>query len=287
METGKAKLVLEVDDLRDSLAFYTTKLGWEQVDSEPTGQAALLRAAPDYLVVLQQRATLELQNSGQIDLNAWLLPQAQRPKRGDQVYMGVSSVQTVERELRQRGFDNLKLEEDAGSVRKLFVSTSDGFTIVYWEELFPSEEEILANYAAGADELERLLQGMSDVELDAIESPGKWSIRQQVLHLIDLELVTIHKVKFALAEPGRNYQGNGFSQDDWCTGLDYARRPIEPEIAMFRAVREHIVGLCKHLPDAMQSTIVTSNREETVAKLLKMLNGHAVHHMRAIGRIRK
>ncbi|MFD0696886.1 DinB family protein [Paenibacillus sp. GCM10027628] len=290
MGSGQAKLVLEVDNLQASLAFYTTKLGWELTETEPSGHAVLLNAVPDYQVVLLQKSADGLKVSETVDIGdfaVWLHPQAQSPQSGDHVYMWIASTNEMANELRGRGIDRLEFEEDAGSTRKLFVFTPDGYIIVYWEELYPSDEEILAEYEAGADKLERLLLGASPEVLDWAESPGKWSIRQQAMHLIDLELVTIHKVKFALAEPGRTYHGNGFSQDDWCAILDYARRPIEPELAMFRAMREHIAGLCRHLPDALQRKVITSNREESVAKLLKMMNGHAAHHIRAMTRLRE
>jgi hypothetical protein len=289
MIVGKAKLLLEVDNLQTAREFYIAQLGWKQVDMEATGQAVMLCAtdASDYFVVMAESDTSRSQNQQKADIASWLLPEAHRPKRGDHVYVGVTSVQGVEQELRNRGVEKFRQEEDAGSVRKLFVPAPDGYTIVYWEELFPTDEEILTVYGTGADELEQVLRGLSEEEKDAAEAPGKWSIRQQVLHLIDLELVTIHKVKFALAEPGRMYQGNGFTQDDWCAGLDYARRPLETELAMFRAVREHILGLCRHLPNALERTIITPSREESVAKLLKMMSGHALHHIKAITRIRE
>ncbi|WP_369009671.1 DinB family protein, partial [Lysinibacillus sp. GbtcB16] len=70
-------------------------------------------------------------------------------------------------------------------------------------------------YAAGAGELEESVAGLTAEQLGLALEPGKWSIREQVLHVVDLEQVAIHKVKFALAEPGRTFQGNSFSQDDW------------------------------------------------------------------------
>ena len=143
-------------------------------------------------------------------------------------------------------------------------------------------------YADGIDELECAVDGLSEEQLNVTEAPGKWSIREQVLHLIDLELITIHKVKFALAESGRTYQGNPFSQDDWSISLHYSTRPITYEVQLFRSLRQHILGLCEYLPSALDRTVITTNnREESVARLLKMMAGHARHHVRAVERIRE
>jgi catechol 2,3-dioxygenase-like lactoylglutathione lyase family enzyme len=289
MEHGKAKLLLQVDNLEASISFYTRQLGWEVVEAEDTGHAALLRILINYEVVLIQKGELTKQEHERQDsyLFRWLQPKASCPKVGDIIYIGVTSVNEVEKSLQENGCGGLRKEEEPGHIRKIFVPTLDGYTLVYWEELFASDDEIVEMYAAGADELESATDGLMDERLNLSEASGKWSIREQVLHLIDLELVTIHKVKFALAEPGRTYQGNGFSQDDWSVGLNYRGRSITNEVQLFRALRQHILGLCGYLPDALQRTVITGDREESVGRLLKMMAGHAKHHIQAVKRIRE
>ncbi|WP_189015700.1 DinB family protein [Paenibacillus marchantiophytorum] len=278
MKASQARLLLKVEQLEASISFYTDQLGWhlvEQADAEHA--AVLLQIVEDYRVVVTEHGCSA----------DWLQPKPSCPKPGDLVYIGVASVNEVHQFLLDQGVPNLRKEEDPGHIRKLFVPTPDGYLLVYWEELSASNEEILAMYHGGITELEAAVAHLSEEQLNLQEAPGKWSIREQVLHVIDLELVTIHKVKFALAEPGRSYTGNSFSQDDWSVGLRYASRPIHDEVLMFRALRQHILNLCACLPGALGRTVVTSkDREETVAKLLKMMAGHASHHIRAIWRIR-
>ncbi|NOU70641.1 hypothetical protein GC098_04165 [Paenibacillus sp. LMG 31458] len=290
MSHGKARLLLQVDNLQKSVSFYTRQLGWELLEAEPAGRAALLRIWLNDEVVLIQRGQLTKQEHElqETYLTRWLQPNSTNPKAGDLVYIGVSSVNEVEKSLQENGWKELRKEEEAGHIRKVFVPAVDGYTFVFWEELFASDDEIMKMYAEGIDELECAVDGLSEEQLNLTEAPGKWSIREQVLHLIDLELVTIHKVKFALAESGRTYQGNRFSQDDWSVSLHYTARPITYEVQMFRSLRQHILGLCEHLPGALERTVITTNnREESVARLLKMMAGHASHHVRAVERIRE
>lgn len=292
MDQGNVKLLLQVDRLQTSLSFYTGELGWELVEIADSSHIALLRVQEDQEVVLIQRSQnanreQDQQAGKEPYLKRWLQAKHSCPQVGDLVYISVTSVNEMERSLQQNGRSELRKEEEAGHIRKLFVPTIDEYTLVYWEELSASNEEIIAMYTAGPDELECAIDGLSDEQLDLKETAGKWSIREHVLHFIDLELVTIHKVKFALAEPGRSYQGNPFSQDDWCAGLHYSKRPITYEVQLFRAMRQHILGLCEHLPDALERTIITTNREESVARLLKMMAGHVRHHVRAVERIRE
>ncbi|MEC0270382.1 DinB family protein [Paenibacillus anseongense] len=288
MADNGAKLLLQVDDLQASIVFYTQQLGWELLERAASGPVALLRITSDYdAVLIQQTLSAQLLTEAQTELAAgWLQNKYASPKKGDLIYVGVASVNAVEASLQAKGCKELRKEENPGHIRKLFVPDVDGYTFVYWEELPATHAEIVEMYAAGADELESAIAGLTEEQLNRSQAPGKWSIRQQVLHLIDLELVTLHKVKFALAEPGRAYQGNSFSQDDWSIGLDYRNRSIHAEVQLFRAMRQHILGLCEHLPNALERTVTTKERKESVALLLKMMAGHAKHHIRAVNEIR-
>lgn len=289
MEQGRARLLLRVENLRESLAFYIDQLGWELLELVEESDAALLRigGTQDEAVLLHTDESQALSHV-QATLNRWLLQNYMTPRPEGLVYVGVASVADMERSLRSKGCcAALTSREEPGHIRELLVPTIDGYTLVFWEELYPTHDEILVLYEAGVDDLEKAIAGLSDEQLSYTEIPGKWSIREHVLHLIDLELIAMHKVKFALAEPGRMYQGNAFQPDDWQQSLQYAKRQIATEVQLFRATRQHIIGLCRYLPDALGRTVRTPSREETVAQLLKMIGGHAKHHMRAVERIRE
>lgn len=287
MEQGRARLLLRVENLPESLSFYIKQLGWVLLELAEEKRAALLRigGTQDEAVLLH---TEEALSQMQATLDRWLLPNYMTLRPAGLVYVGVASVADMELCLRSNGCcAELTSREEPGHIRELLVPTIDGYTLVYWEELYPTHEEIMALYEAGIDDLVEGIAKLSDEQLSYTEMPGKWSIREHVLHLIDLELIAMHKVKFALAEPGRMYQGNAFQPDDWQQGLQYAQRPIATEVHLFRATRQHIIGLCRHLPDALGRTVRTPNREENVAQLLKMMAGHAKHHIRVVERIRE
>ncbi|CAN7741085.1 DinB family protein [Paenibacillus sp. LjRoot56] len=282
-QNGRARLLLNVSNLETSIAFYRSQLGWELLEQDEGGCAALLHmddTADEAVLVVKGCEANEA-------LNRWLRPNYSAAQAGGLVYIGVASVADVESNLLARGFQQAIGSQESEHIRERHVPTLDGYTLVYWEELFPSHIEIMKMYEAGLEELHQAIDGLSDAQLNLREVHDKWSIREHVLHLIDLELITMHKVKFALAEPGRMYTGNSFQPDDWHQGLQYAERPIAAEVLLFGAARQHIIELCKYLPDALDRTIRTTNREEAVAQLLKMMVGHAKHHLRAVERICK
>lgn len=280
-QSGQARLLLSVSNLEASIAFYRSQLGWELLERDEGCCAALLHigdtADEAVLVVKGYEASGVLKR--------WLRANYSAAQAGSLVYIGVASVTDVESKLLARGYQQAIGSQESEHIRERHVPTIDGYTLVYWEELFPSHIEIMKMYEAGVEELHQAIDGLSDAQLNLREVHDKWSIREHVLHLIDLELIALHKVKFALAEPGRMYTGNAFQPDDWHRGLHYAQRPIAAEVLLFGAARQHVIGLCKYLPDALDRTIRTTSREESVAQLLKMMAGHAKHHLRAIERI--
>jgi hypothetical protein len=273
---NKAKLHLQVKRISDSVTYFAQYLGWTLV--EEMDQAALMSMQPGTLVVLSES------NANIPD--QWLDTIVHSPKSGDSFYIGVTSVQSTLSSLLRHGIHNYRIEEDPGFICNLFIPVIDGYTAVYWEELFLANDEILQLYAQGSSELEQAIEGLSEEDLDAALSPDKWSIRQNVLHLVDMELITMHKLKFALAESGRGYIGNSFSQDAWSDGLDYKYRSIGAEVELFKAVRKHIVRMCKQLPDAMDRFVAASGKHETAGRLMKMMHGHVRHHLRTIAKIR-
>ncbi|MCL6600342.1 MAG: DinB family protein, partial [Alicyclobacillus macrosporangiidus] len=118
---------------------------------------------------------------------------------------------------------------------------------------------------------------------DLRRAPGKWSIRETVLHLVDSDVTTVITMKFALAEPGRIFTRSPYNPDKWAEGAAYARRTIHVEVQLFSLMRQHILGMCHVLPDALDRTVVRENGEVvSVRFLMKLLAGHAMGHINQI-----
>lgn len=82
--------------------------------------------------------------------------------------------------------------------------------------------------------------------------------------------------------------GNAYDPDVWAAGLDYAHRSIQAEVELFCAIRSHIGGLLKHLPDAMDRTVsLSSGHIVSVRQRIEPLMGHALHHIGQILETRK
>lgn len=285
----KAKIVLGTAGLEKSVSFYCGVLGWERGEPEHTGGGnghAWLRM-PDGASALLVESDETGEEAAGTDRE-----EASRIKPGDRFYIRLTeaygSLEPLKRRAEAVGaVDGDELEP--GCWRTLSLRTPDGYKIAYWQEFEASGEDIVALYAAGPVRLEEALAGLDEDGLDKALAPGKWTIRQQVLHLVDLELAAAHKLKYIVAdpEPGRAYVSSGFGQDIWAEGMRYDRRPIATEVALFRLLREHILIVCRHVPDALyRSVIVGDGRTETALRLMKSMAGHANAHIRRIADIR-
>jgi hypothetical protein len=148
-----------------------------------------------------------------------------------------------------------------------------------------SNEEILAQYVAGPDDLERALEGLDESGLDVAREPGKWTIRQIVHHVVDGDDIWKACLKAALGNPGCVYHLDWYDQEPWVERLDYAGRAIAPSLALFRANRRHAAGLLRHLPDAWgRSVIVTwghipNGRRLTVGNMICTQTIHVPWHI--------
>jgi len=119
-----------------------------------------------------------------------------------------------------------------------------------------SQEEIITQYAAGIEQLDTALKGLSPSDLDLSREKGKWTIRQILHHIADAEDLWKISIKAALGNSGCNYDISWYVVDNKCAGpLDYAHRPVDQAVELFKVTRRHVVELVTHLPNALERYI--------------------------------
>lgn len=95
-------------------------------------------------------------------------------------------------------------------------------------------EADLERYATGAIDVDDAVARISDEELDRRPSPDEWSPREVIHHLADSESMAYIRLRRLLAED--NPVIDGYDEPEWARRLHY-NRPIEPSLAVLRAVR--------------------------------------------------
>src|SRR5260370_5185989 len=101
-------------------------------------------------------------------------------------------------------------------------------------------------------------------ELDAAAtrykpSPEKWSIREQVAHLADTEMVMSTRMHWAAAQPGKGIVA--FDQDLWAATGKYATMPLELSLPTSTAMRRWTVDFLRRLtPTEHEAPIMHEER---------------------------
>ncbi len=110
-------------------------------------------------------------------------------------------------------------------------------------------------------------------------APGKWSIREAMLHVIDTERIFAYRALRIARNDGTPLPG--FDQDAYVPASGADQRSPASIIAEFRAVREATLQLFENLEPATWLRIGTaSDHPVSVRALAFIIAGHEYHHRR-------
>jgi len=129
--------------------------------------------------------------------------------------------------------------------------------------------------------LSELIETTSTSDLDRPWAPGKWSGRQILAHLADIELGMGFRIRQVVSAPGIAVQA--FDQDAWAR--PYAR--LDPSLAVeaFRALRAWNLALLASLTleDWLAEGFHPERGFESVDVIVRMLAGHDLNHLTQLG----
>jgi hypothetical protein len=150
-------------------------------------------------------------------------------------------------------------------------------------------EEILTQYAKAPDQLEDVLFGLSESDIDMVRDDGKWTIRQIVHHIVDADSMVKMIILIALGNSGSSYDQTWYGTENaWVETLCYAERDIAPAVAVYRANHCYVEQLVHCLSDAWDSCVVLKHarapegQKITVEHLIRGRVHHALHHIEQI-----
>ena len=107
---------------------------------------------------------------------------------------------------------------------------------------------------------------LSESEMNKNYGDGKWTIRQILHHLIDVEYLFIGRLKKIIAEPKQVIWA--FNQDDWNTAFDYLHEPLTGKKELYSICREMNSQLIEKYYDQHKSKEFVHN--ETGLRTLQM-----------------
>lgn len=127
-------------------------------------------------------------------------------------------------------------------------------------------------------EAQDLFGNLPETAGDCAYAPGKWTLKQVIMHLIDFERVFSFRIlSFIRAD---RIPLPGFNQDFWMEEADVSGRTIKDLLKEWKAVRDNTMFLLKQCTD-QQSTFLgsASGRKATPRALFFIIIGHQIHHM--------
>lgn len=141
----------------------------------------------------------------------------------------------------------------------------------------PDDDHLLEHLAAGLDATIRLVRGLTEAQLGMGYAPGKWTIKEVVLHVIDDERIYAYRaLRFAR---GDETPLPGFEQDDYVPPSGASQRSAEDLLLELRAVREATIALYRWLPEeALLRSGEADGKRATVRALGWHIAGHEAHH---------
>jgi hypothetical protein len=141
-----------------------------------------------------------------------------------------------------------------------------------------TEEEILPVLRSQLDALDVLLGGVGPERETYRYAEGKWSIREVVGHLIDVERVFGYRA-FSIAR-GESQKLPSFDEKEYMLSAPYDRIELEDLLSELRLVRLSNIAMLRNLDDQAWMRIGTANDAQvSVRALAFIMAGHVRHHM--------
>jgi hypothetical protein len=148
-------------------------------------------------------------------------------------------------------------------------------------------DDLLERFRRGPELVATATTGAAGSQLDYQPAPGKWSVRQIVCHLGDMELAGGVRIRKIIAEDSPTL--DTADPDAWAERLGYTSRRFSQALESFRRLRAENYQLMKSLPEDAFSRTATHPKKGTVtlADMLRLYAQHAENHARQIMGVRQ
>lgn len=149
------------------------------------------------------------------------------------------------------------------------------------------DRDPLGVLAATPAALAEATAGLSDADARRPEREGKWSVQHVVRHLADSEVVSGYRFRLIVAHDRPAIAG--YDQDLFADRLHYLDGSLAEALGDFDALRGVNVRFLDRLSEADLARVGlhTERGEEPAGRLMRLMAGHDLVHLRQIARIRE
>lgn len=150
--------------------------------------------------------------------------------------------------------------------------------------LFLGDQRAVDVIQVTAERLRELANSIGPAGWDQSFAPGKWTARQVICHLADVEIAFAFRLRQAAAEDHHMIQP--FDQDSWAT--PYTKLDVNAAVAIFAAVRLwNLLFVGALPPEILQKPVSHPERGTmTIETILETMGGHDRNHLEQLELIR-
>lgn len=124
----------------------------------------------------------------------------------------------------------------------------------------------------------KLLGSLPEDMGDHAYEPGKWTIKQLLIHMIDAERVFAFRALWGMRADRSALPG--FNQDFWMAEANVNDRTIKNLLKEMKTVREGTLALAAQCSEDQSKHLITaSNWQVSVRALFFIIVGHHIHHI--------
>lgn len=133
----------------------------------------------------------------------------------------------------------------------------------------------------GLSELEVLITSLPAEKLNYRYQPGKWSIKELLVHLLDAERIFAYRaLRFSR---GDRTGLPGFDEDEYVPNSGASDRSVESIMDEYKALRASTITFFENLtPEMLGRTGIANGQEISVRALAYIIPGHEIHHLGVI-----
>lgn len=145
----------------------------------------------------------------------------------------------------------------------------------------PPRKAVLGMLRSSFRETQQLLNALPEEMGDFAYAPGKWTIKQMLMHLIDTERVfAFRTLSFMRAD---RIGLPGFNQDFWMEQVDVSERSIKDLLKEWKVVRDNTIFLCQQCTEEQSMFMgIASNWKASVRAYFFIILGHHLHHLEVL-----
>lgn len=130
-------------------------------------------------------------------------------------------------------------------------------------------------------EAQKLLGNLPEEMGNHAYEPGKWTLKQVLIHIIDTERIFAFRALWGIR--GDRAPLPGFNQDFWMEEAKVEERSIRDLLKEWKSVRENTLALAAQCTEEQSTFLLTaSNWKVSVRALFFITLGHQLHHMKVI-----